>query len=81
MTYLVTGATGGLGGYALEYLKKLVPVSDIIALARNEEKAASLRGQGITVRIGDYGDTDSLKEAFKGVDRLLFISGAPGNRQ
>ncbi len=25
MTYLVTGATGGLGGYALNYLKELVP--------------------------------------------------------
>ncbi|MCH4160293.1 SDR family oxidoreductase [Bifidobacterium sp.] len=81
MTYLVTGATGGLGGYALEYLKKLVPTSEIIALVRNEEKAATLKEQGITVRVGDYGDTESLKAAFTGVDRLLFISGAPGNRQ
>lgn len=24
MNYLVTGATGGFGGYALEYLSKLV---------------------------------------------------------
>lgn len=25
MHYLVTGATGGFGGYALEFLKKMVP--------------------------------------------------------
>lgn len=81
MTYLVTGATGGLGGYALDSLKNLVPLSQIVALVRSEEKAASLKEEGITVRVGDYGDTDSLKAAFKGVDRLLFISGAPGNRQ
>ncbi|MFT8705083.1 SDR family oxidoreductase [Bifidobacterium aquikefiricola] len=81
MTYLVTGATGGLGGYVLEYLKQLVPASDIIALVRNEGKAASLKEQGVQVRVGDYGDSDSLSAAFTGVDRLLLISGAPGNRQ
>ncbi|MGC3604286.1 SDR family NAD(P)-dependent oxidoreductase, partial [Enterococcus faecium] len=29
MHYLVTGATGGFGGYALEFFKKLVPKNEI----------------------------------------------------
>ncbi|MFT9398246.1 MAG: SDR family oxidoreductase [Bifidobacterium psychraerophilum] len=81
MTYLVTGATGGLGGYALHYLKELVPASEIVALVRDERKATALKDQGIEVRVGDYSDPASLKQAFAGVDRLLFISGVPGDRQ
>lgn len=48
MTYLVTGATGGLGGYALNYLKELVPMSDIYALVRSKEKGADLKAQDLT---------------------------------
>ncbi|MBC8930916.1 SDR family NAD(P)-dependent oxidoreductase, partial [Escherichia coli] len=54
MTYLVTGATGGLGGYALNYLKELVPMSDIYALVRSEEKGAELKAAGFNIRVGDY---------------------------
>ncbi|WP_339101917.1 SDR family oxidoreductase [Candidatus Enterococcus clewellii] len=81
MTYLVTGATGGFGGYALKFLKELVPVSDIYALVRSEEKGAALKEAGFNVRIGDYADAESMKKALQGIDRLLFVSGAPGNRQ
>lgn len=45
MKYLVTGATGGYGTYALGFLKELVPISDIAVLARTEEKAAPLKAQ------------------------------------
>ena len=81
MTFLITGATGGLGGYALAALRKLVPQSQIVALARSETKAEALREEGFQVRIGDYGDPSSLRQAFAGIDRLLFISGKPGDRQ
>ncbi|EPX6959288.1 SDR family oxidoreductase [Listeria monocytogenes] len=81
MTYLVTGATGGLGGYALNYLKELVPMSDIYALVRSEEKGVDLKAAGFNIRIGDYSDAESMKQAFAGIDRVLFVSGAPGNRQ
>lgn len=81
LTYLVTGATGGFGGYALNYLKELAPVSDIYALVRSEEKGAALKEAGFNVRIGDYADVESMKKALQGIDRLLFVSGAPGNRQ
>ncbi|MEY8370273.1 SDR family oxidoreductase [Aerococcaceae bacterium 50-4] len=81
MKYLVTGATGGFGGAALEKLKTLVAVSDIHVLARSEEKAAPLAEAGYTVHIGDYLNKESLKSALTGIDRLLFVSSAPGTRQ
>lgn len=78
MNYLLTGATGELGTYALHYLKEQVALTDIVALARTEEKAAELRLQGINVRIGNFDDYGSLVDAFAGIDRLLFISSQPG---
>jgi len=81
MKYLVTGATGGFGSYALEFLKESVPTADIYALVRSEEKGAALKEAGLNIRIGDYADKDSMKKALEGIDRLLFVSGAPGNRQ
>jgi len=81
MKYLVTGATGGFGSYALDFLKESVPTADIYALVRSEEKGAALKEAGLNIRIGDYADKDSMKHALEGIDRLLFVSGAPGNRQ
>lgn len=81
MKYLVTGATGGFGGAALEKLKTLVPISDIHVLARSEEKAVPLAEAGYTVHIGDYLNKESLKSALTGIDRLLLVSSAPGTRQ
>lgn len=81
MKYLVTGATGGFGGYALDFLKESVPTDDIYALVRSEEKGAALKEAGLNIRIGDYADKESMKQAMEGIDRLLFVSGAPGNRQ
>lgn len=78
MKYLLTGATGELGTYALHYLKEQAELNEIVVLARTEEKAAILREQGVEVRIGDFGNYASLIEAFNGIDRLLFISSQPG---
>ncbi len=71
---MVTGSTGNFGGLALRYLSEKVAKSDIIGLARSEDKAKKLRDQGFDIRIGDYTNYESLVEAFKGVDRLLFVS-------
>lgn len=81
MTYLVTGANGSFGGLALDFLKEFVPQDEIYALVRSEEKGAALKKAGFNVKIGDYADRTSMKEALSGIDRLLFVSGAPGNRQ
>lgn len=82
MTILVTGATGEFGQDALKSLKELLPQEEIFALARNQEKATDIEEAGFKIRIGDYDQLDSLKEAFKGIDRLLFVSGnAVGSRK
>lgn len=74
---LVTGATGNLGKSTIEFLlKKGVAPSNIAALVRNEEKAIDLTNKGITIRIGDYDHYQSLVDAFKGINRLLLISGS-----
>lgn len=78
MKYLLTGATGELGTHALRYLKEQVGSTEIVALARTEEKAIGLREQGIDVRIADFSDYASLLEAFDGIDRMLFVSSQPG---
>lgn len=76
MTYLVTGASGQLGGLALAHLKTLVPADQIIALVRREEAGAALAAQGFGVRVASYDDPAALERAFEGVERLLLISGS-----
>jgi len=72
---LITGATGEFGKNAVKQLiAKGVSSSDISVLSRTEEKANHYKADGITVKIGDYTNYNSLVEAFKDVDKLLFIS-------
>ncbi|SFC53842.1 NAD(P)H dehydrogenase (quinone) [Flexibacter flexilis DSM 6793] len=76
---LVTGATGHLGGLAIEFLLKKVPANQIAALARTPEKAADLAAKGVEIRQGDYHDYASLVAAFRGVDKLLLVSSSDFN--
>lgn len=72
---LVTGATGEFGKHAVQQLmKKGVNISDISILSRSMEKANNYKEDGITVKIGDYTNYDSLVKAFEDVDKLLFVS-------
>jgi NAD(P)H dehydrogenase (quinone) len=71
---LITGSTGALGKEIINALLKLIPAEQIVALARDPEKAADLSAAGITVRKGDYSDYDSLLAAFSGIEKLLMIS-------
>lgn len=74
---LVTGATGHLGKATIEFLlEKGVAASEISALVRDEAKAQDLKAKGITLKIGDYDNYESLVSAFKGVDKLLLVSGS-----
>jgi NAD(P)H dehydrogenase (quinone) len=73
---LVTGATGHLGSAVVEGLLKRIKPSEIAVLARQEPKAWPFKEKGIDVRIGDYNDVDSLIKAFKGIDKLYFVSGS-----
>lgn len=73
---LVTGATGHLGGETVKFLlKKGIPANKVVTLARNQEKAKDLKKQGVQVRMGDYDDYNSLVDAFRGVEKLMLVSG------
>lgn len=72
---LVTGATGNLGKATINsLLNKGISANNIAALVRDESKSSELKSRGIQIRIGDYQDFDSLKSAFRGVEKLLLIS-------
>ncbi|GAB3764211.1 SDR family oxidoreductase [Spirosoma pomorum] len=72
---LVTGATGHLGGAVIRQLLRTIPASQITAFVRDEQKAAPLLDQGVTLRIGTYDDVDSLDSAMQGVATMLLIAG------
>jgi NAD(P)H dehydrogenase (quinone) len=71
----VTGASGKLGGATIRFLleRKVAPHS-IAAVMRDPAKVADLAARGVQVRRGDYTDSRSLEDAFRGIDKLLFIS-------
>lgn len=72
---LITGATGHFGQAAIDsLLKKGTDPTRIIVLARDAKKTENIKNKGINIRIGDYNDYPSLVAAFKGVDKLLFVS-------
>ena len=74
MKIMVTGAAGGYGHYAVDYVKAFAPEAEVYGLVRNSNDAAKLEAKGIHARIGDYADKASLVKAFDGIDRLLFVS-------
>ena len=77
MRIAVTGATGHLGGLVIEsLLNHGVTAEDIVAIARNEEKAADLSARGIRIGLASYGDEAALTAALEGVDRLVLVSGS-----
>jgi NAD(P)H dehydrogenase (quinone) len=77
MIYAITGSTGAFGTVAIDHLLDLkISAESIVALARDETKAAGLKAKGIQVRIADYGNRGSIEKALKGVDRLLLVSGS-----
>ncbi|GLY18775.1 NAD(P)-dependent oxidoreductase [Kineosporia sp. NBRC 101677] len=82
MTIVVTAATGQLGRLALEaLLRKGVPAGEIVAGGRDLSKLADLADTGIQLKVIDYDRPDTLAEAFRGADKVLFISASePGRR-
>lgn len=73
-TILITGATGQLGQIVIDNLLKSVPNTNITALVRDETKAEDLKAKGINIKVGNYFDVDSLKNAMIGIDKVLLIS-------
>lgn len=82
MSIVVTGATGSLGRLVVdELLRGGVPAGQIVALARDERKAAPLAALGVEVRLADYDRPETLEAAFGAGDRVLLISGSEIGRR
>lgn len=73
---LVTGASGNLGSAVVNELLLRIPAEEIAVLSRDEAKVAALAAKGVTVKIGDYDNYESLVAAFQGIDKLYFVSGS-----
>lgn len=80
---LITGATGSLGSKVVTLLKKKSKIENLAVFVRDEknELAKQYANEGIEVKIGDYADLESLKNAFKGIDLLYFVSGGDDNQR
>ena len=74
MKIAITGATGQLGNLVIEQLLQLTAAQNIVALARNVDKAEHFKVQGIELREFDYDRPETLVPALSGIDKLLLIS-------
>ena len=72
MKIAITAATGKLGGAVVEALLAHSQKPEIIGISRNP---SNLTAHGMVGRQGDYNDADTYKQALKGVDAVLLISG------
>ena len=81
MSIVVTAATGHLGQLVIDELLQRVPADQVVAVARNAEKAASLADRGVEIRIADYNDPAALAAAFGAGDTVLLISSFGPNRR
>lgn len=81
MKYAVTASTGRFGKYAISELEKIINQEDtIVAIARDVEKAKKVLPKNIEIREGNYDSSESITDALKGIDRVLFISSQPGGK-
>lgn len=67
----VTGASGRLGRLVVRLLLQHIDAADIVALSRRPAACVDL---GVTSRLLDFDDPDTLPRAFDGAERLMIIS-------
>jgi len=70
----ITGANGNLGKATIPFLLQKVAPANIVAIVRNPETVNGFKEQGVIIRQADYNDYVTLKQAFKGVEKVLQIS-------
>jgi NAD(P)H dehydrogenase (quinone) len=72
---IVSGASGQLGGLAVEeLLARGVAPSDLILVSRTPETLERYARMGASTRFGDFTQPESLPAAYAGGDKMLLIS-------
>jgi (4-alkanoyl-5-oxo-2,5-dihydrofuran-3-yl)methyl phosphate reductase len=74
-TYLVTGATGKIGGRVVERLLQRREATRVFV--RNADKASKRYGDVVDVRVGDLADPETLSRAVDGVDVVFLVNAGP----
>ena len=78
--YLITGATGNLGGLVLKNLLDFVPKAQIGAASSNPSNRSKFEDNGIAFRHLNYDNVRSLVEGLLDVENLLFVSTGSNRR-
>jgi len=73
--YLITGATGNIGGRVVEHLLQAGLRPRV--LARDAEKARRAFGERVDVRVGDLSDPPSLRAALAGISSVFLVTAGP----
>lgn len=73
--YFVTGASGKLGQLVAAELAKRASAGQITLGSRNQGKLDTFARQGFKTAAFDFDDPQSMRDALKGHQRLLLISG------
>lgn len=73
MRYLVTGATGFLGGAVTRQL--VAAGHQVVAVVRSPQQASALAALGVTLSQGDVADKESMRAPMQDVDGVFHIAG------
>ena len=73
MRYLVTGATGFLGGVLVRQL--VSGGHEVRALVRTPDRASALASLGVELHQGDITERETLFEPMRGVDGVFHVAG------
>lgn len=72
----ITGGNSVLGRMIISKLQTFISKNQLIISVRDINKAKDLIDSGFEVRQADFDDRAALKQAFTGISKLIFISGA-----
>jgi NAD(P)H dehydrogenase (quinone) len=74
MSTVITGASGQLARRAAEHVFEKYRPDRLILVTRRPDSVADLAARGAEARFGDFADPASLRAAFAGAKRMLFVS-------
>lgn len=74
LKYLITGATGCIGSRVLAYFVANIPSSEYAATSSREVSRQHFEKNGVSFRLANYDEPETLDLAFKDVENLFFVS-------